>query len=172
MLLTDRRSAAPREMVRQRVTALLKARWMRTSFGLAAFVVVGWLAPVLYVRQIRVAALVADGSHAGAADRMAEQAEAAALAAAKHPLNRLFMPHRAVTDIWRDPGHCAADEPGGSGPDAAYRATVRSFGWFAIPGLSNPRPVCRCVVGTRFLCAMTVGALTDDALRRSAKSFH
>lgn len=121
--------------MRQRATALLKARWTRAALGPAALVAVGWLVPSLYVRQLRTAgARLGDGIDARAGDRIAEQAEAAALAAVEHPISRLLTPHRVVTDIWRDPSHCAADEPGGSSPEAAYRATVRFFGWFAIPG--------------------------------------
>jgi hypothetical protein len=66
-----------------------------------------------------------------------EVAAAAHQAARMHndnPIGRLLFPAARVTRVWRDPGHCPATEPGGREPHADYRAEVRLYTYFGVPG--------------------------------------
>jgi hypothetical protein len=58
-----------------------------------------------------------------------------------NPLGRLALPAARVQRVWHEPGHCPRGEPGGSEPYAAWRAEVRYFTYFGIPG---PRLQVRC----------------------------
>ena len=65
---------------------------------------------------------------------VAQQSYEATWALNTHTLGRLLYPGVRVVRVWRDPGHCAPNEPGGGEPAADYRAEVRAFSWFGIPG--------------------------------------
>ena len=49
-----------------------------------------------------------------------------------HPGTRLFVRARRVTRVWRDPGHCTQIRP--NEVQSQYRATVRTYTWFGLPG--------------------------------------
>ncbi len=51
-----------------------------------------------------------------------------------NPIQRVAMPAVRVRRVWRDPGHCPRDEPGGREPYADWRAEVRFYTYFGIPG--------------------------------------
>lgn len=77
------------------------------------------------------------------ADPMARATAQDALESARqlndNPLGRLLVPGMRVTRVWREPGHCRDPHP--PGPQADYRAEVRSYAWFGIPG---PRIEAQC----------------------------
>jgi hypothetical protein len=58
------------------------------------------------------------------------------------PIARVAMPAARVRHVWRDPGHCSQDEPGGRQAYADWRAEVRFYTYFGIPG-----PVLRVTCG-------------------------
>jgi hypothetical protein len=51
-----------------------------------------------------------------------------------NPIARLALPAVRVVRVWRDPGHCPPSEPGGREPYADWRAEVRFYTYFGIPG--------------------------------------
>jgi hypothetical protein len=51
-----------------------------------------------------------------------------------NPIQRVAMPAVRVSRVWRDPGHCPQDDPGGREPYADWRAEVRFYTYFGIPG--------------------------------------
>jgi hypothetical protein len=51
-----------------------------------------------------------------------------------NPIMRLAFPAARVRRVWRDPGHCPPGEPGGREPYADWRAEVRYYTYFGIPG--------------------------------------
>jgi hypothetical protein len=51
-----------------------------------------------------------------------------------NPIARLALPAARVQRVWRDPGHCPAGWPGGNEPYADWRADVRFYTYFGIPG--------------------------------------
>ena len=59
-----------------------------------------------------------------------------------NPIARLAMPAVRIQRVWRDPGHCPSGEPGGREPYADWRAEVRFYSYFGIPG-----PVLRVSCG-------------------------
>jgi hypothetical protein len=65
---------------------------------------------------------------------VAQQAYQAALMHNDNPLARLALPAVRVQRVWRDPGHCPSAEPGGREPHADWRADVRFFTYFGLPG--------------------------------------
>ena len=66
-------------------------------------------------------------AHATAAD-----AHAMAGQLLDNPLSRIPVRARRVTRVWRDPGHCRDPRP--SEAQGEYRAMVRLFTWFGLPG--------------------------------------
>jgi hypothetical protein len=50
------------------------------------------------------------------------------------PIQRVAMPAVRVRRVWRDPGHCPRDEPGGREPYADWRAEVQFYTYFGLPG--------------------------------------
>ncbi len=51
-----------------------------------------------------------------------------------NPIGRLALPAARVRRVWRDPGHCPPSDPGGREPYADWRAEVRYYTYFGIPG--------------------------------------
>ena len=51
-----------------------------------------------------------------------------------NPIQRVAMPGVRVRHVWRDPGHCPRSDPGGREPYADWRAEVRFYTYFGIPG--------------------------------------
>jgi hypothetical protein len=51
-----------------------------------------------------------------------------------NPILRLGLPATRVGRVWREPGHCPINEPGGREPYADWRAEVRFYTYFGIPG--------------------------------------
>ena len=49
-----------------------------------------------------------------------------------NPLSRIAIRATRVTRVWRDPGHCRDPRPNEA--QGEYRATVRLFMWFGLPG--------------------------------------
>jgi hypothetical protein len=49
-----------------------------------------------------------------------------------HRVGKLLLPGARVRRVWREPGHCTATSA--NGPQADYRAEVRMYTWFGIPG--------------------------------------
>jgi hypothetical protein len=49
------------------------------------------------------------------------------------PIGQLLLPGSRIVRVWREPGHCAPSEPGGTEQNAQWRADVRTHGWFGIP---------------------------------------
>lgn len=109
----------------------------RAAIAAAAGLVVlaGWLVPRTIAERAHARGpVVGPGVDSAAATRVVRRARLAVAAAQEHPLSRAAAPFHAVTAVWRDPGHCAPDEPGGADADRDYGASVRTIGWFGIPG--------------------------------------
>jgi hypothetical protein len=51
-----------------------------------------------------------------------------------NPITRVALPAVRVRRVWRDPGHCPPNEPGGREPYADWRADARFYTYFGIPG--------------------------------------
>jgi len=49
-----------------------------------------------------------------------------------NPAVRALLRSRRVTRVWRDPGHCTMIRP--QEAQSQYRATVRTYTWFGLPG--------------------------------------
>lgn len=53
-----------------------------------------------------------------------------------NPVVRLLLPAARVTEVKYEPGSCPVGEPGSDSPYAQYKARVRFYTFFAIPGPS------------------------------------
>ena len=51
-----------------------------------------------------------------------------------NPIARIALPAVRVRRVWRDPGHCPGGQPGAQEPYADWRAEVRFYTYFGIPG--------------------------------------
>jgi hypothetical protein len=65
---------------------------------------------------------------------MAHEAQMAAWMHNDNPIGRVLWPAARVERVWWEPGHCPSPGPGADGWLAAYRAQVRFYSFFAIPG--------------------------------------
>lgn len=101
----------------------VRRRWL-----IVALLIVGWASAPFW--------LIPNGIHSfdGAARQVAGEAHQAAWSHNDNPLGRLAFPAARVQRVWREPGHCRRGEPGGLEPFADWRAEVRFFSYFAIPG--------------------------------------
>ncbi|MFN2564695.1 MAG: hypothetical protein ABR499_06740 [Gemmatimonadaceae bacterium] len=104
-----------------------RARWTALVSGL-----VGWaLAPFWAIRTgIEPFDRYADPAYA----YIAQEAYQAAWMHNDNPVTRLALPAARVRRVWRDPAHCPPGEPGGREPYADWRAEVRYYTYFGIPG--------------------------------------
>jgi hypothetical protein len=84
--------------------------------------------------------LVSDGVERFRDDRaryvVAAEAYEAAWLLNDNPVARLLLPVARVSEVRHEPGSCPAGEPGSDSPYAQYRARVRFYTLFAIPGPS------------------------------------
>jgi hypothetical protein len=51
-----------------------------------------------------------------------------------NPVARVLLPVARVSRVWREPGHCALNEPRPRGEAADFRAEVRFYSLFGVPG--------------------------------------
>ena len=84
--------------------------------------------------------LISDGVDRFRDDRaryvVAAEAYEAAWLLNDHPAARILFPAARVTEVKYEPGSCPEGEPGSDSPYAQYRARVRFYTFFAIPGPS------------------------------------
>lgn len=104
-----------------------------TAVAVACIAIAGWGIPHrIAERAVMRGPRVASDVDPGAKARLQREAGNTIAVIQVHPISRMIAPFATVTAVWRAPGHCADDEPGGMGMDRDYGASVRLMSWFGI----------------------------------------